>query len=152
MEQNKHNGQSHGCSDLLFGCMDFRLRPAIDEFLTPYISNGGCDEIRFPGVAKALLDDQTGPMALGAIRIGVEKHGVQRVMLVNHRDCGAYGGTAAFHSPEVERAEHEGDLRRAAQLLHKEFPDLTVDLYFAETHNNGKTFVVEPLREGISVR
>jgi hypothetical protein len=73
-------------------------------------------------------------------------------MLVNHRDCGAYGGSDAFHSTEAERAQHENDLRRAAELLRKEFPDVAVELFFAESSDGGETFKVEPLGEGISIR
>ncbi len=130
--------------------MDFRLDPALENFLNPYKSKGGCYVIRRPGVSKLLLDDQSAPGVLNDIRIGVD-NGVRHIMLVNHRDCGAYRGTHAFPSKEAERHKHEQDLREAAEVLRKEFPDVAVDVYFAESDDNGATFTVEPLREGISV-
>ncbi len=123
----------------------------MDEFLLPYNMNGGCDVIGFPGGVKDLLDDQKASHVLDEIRTYVTLHGLRHIMLINHRDCGAYGGSRAFASREAERHEHERDLRKAAEILHKEFPEITVGLHFAES-GDAKDFKVEPIRDEVNIR
>ena len=58
-------------------------------------------------------------------------HKTNRVMLMVHSDCGAYGGLQAFDgNDEREAANHESELRSAAEFLKSNIPAIEVDCYY----------------------
>ena len=60
---------------------------------------------------------------LGQIDISVKLHHIQKVVLINHEDCGAYGeaGTSQKHSE---------DLKTAKAKIKAIYPDLEVETYY----------------------
>ena len=62
------------------------------------------------------------------IKLSHDLHGISRVILMNHLDCGAYGGRAAFASDEEEYSRHAEDLRSAARRLSLSIHRLKSDL------------------------
>ncbi len=65
-------------------------------------------------------------------RFLLEAHAPKRIILIAHQDCGWYKSLPhhlfAFSDP---RHRQEEDLRRARHALTKDFPDLSVELYYA---------------------
>jgi hypothetical protein len=62
----------------------------------------------------------------------VEKHGIKRLILIQHQDCGFYKTMPAhLHDSAELRERQEQDLGRAAATMEKDFPDLKVELYYA---------------------
>ena len=59
-------------------------------------------------------------------------HGTDRVILMLHSDCGAYGGLAGrFQGDTTAEADHHrAELNRAAEFLNDAIPGLTVDCFF----------------------
>jgi hypothetical protein len=58
-------------------------------------------------------------------------HRTNRVMLMVHSDCGAYGGLQAFEgNEEREAANHESELRSAAEFLKTNLPTVEVECYY----------------------
>jgi hypothetical protein len=54
------------------------------------------------------------------------------MILIQHQDCGWYKELPFhLHSSSDPRARQEEDLRRARHALAKDFPELTVELYYA---------------------
>ena len=52
-------------------------------------------------------------------------------MLMVHSDCGAYGGLQAFEgNEEREAANHESELRRAAEFLKSNITAIDVECYY----------------------
>lgn len=52
-------------------------------------------------------------------------------MLMVHTDCGAYGGLQAFGANEErEAANHESELRSAADFLKSNIPSIEVECYY----------------------
>jgi hypothetical protein len=69
--------------------------------------------------------------ALGQVRTSMRLHGTNRVMLMVHSDCGAYGGLQAFNgNEEREAANHESELRGAAEFLKSNLPAIEVECYY----------------------
>lgn len=67
------------------------------------------------------------------IETSVRLHGVKRVMLFTHHDCGAYGGFKRFNeNPEEEYQFHAAEHRKAREVIRDRFPDLSVDTYFID--------------------
>ena len=114
-------------------CFDERIRIAVNEFLR----KSGIlhpDMIVLAGGAKTLASPESGferDFVLEQIRLSVRLHGTNRAILMNHSDCGAYGGFAAFRRErQVEMQRHSEELARASAMVRKTFCDLSVETYF----------------------
>jgi len=129
----------HTCPALLLSCMDWRLHPRLEELVRARVG-GLIDVVTIPGAVQSLLDagqPAVRDYVLHSIDISVRLHGIQRVALVNHTDCGAYGGRQAFASDPAELARHQADLRAARQLVGSRFPGIAVELLLATLHEVG---------------
>ena len=121
---------SHHCSSALVRCMDFRLGPAIRDYLNEKNLYGHIDIISMAGGAKDL--EQSDESALeGQVDLSKRLHQIKTVILINHTDCGGYGGHEAFGSLEEERAQLIGDMKNARDKLTSKYQDLEVKLVLA---------------------
>jgi carbonic anhydrase len=70
---------------------------------------------------------------IGQVRLSMRLHETDRVILVAHSDCGAYGGLDAFGGDAArEQAAHRADLARAAEALRAAVPGIAVECWFAD--------------------
>lgn len=139
----------HTCESLVLSCMDWRLRPALYDKIAVFAGTT-FDAVTVPGGVKALLE--SGPVRdflLGAVAISASLHKVRRAVLVNHTDCGAYGGRCAFKSDEEEMARHRDDLLAAARVVGERFFGLEVITLLAALHERDGTWEVSFLRVGL---
>jgi len=94
------------------------------------------DPIRIAGGAKSLAspaNESDRVFVLDQIRTSVRLHDTERVILMLHSDCGAYGGLAAFDQDRTREAEnHRQEMHRAAEYLKKEMPELEVQAFFVD--------------------
>ena len=91
------------------------------------------DLVKIAGGAKA-LGGEAGPdrdFVLGQLKASIRLHGTKRVVLMLHRDCGAYGGSKNFPDANAELEHHTARLKAAKDLLGKEV-NVPVDMYFAD--------------------
>ena len=58
-------------------------------------------------------------------------HGVRRVIVVHHEDCAAYGGSAKLGDLTQQCRFHRAQIQRAARVLQRHFPKLTVRGFLA---------------------
>jgi hypothetical protein len=117
-------------------CFDDRFYKLLKEFGKQEKFNH-IDLVKIAGGAKALAGEAPSDrdFVLNQIRTSVRLHGTKRVVLMLHRDCGAYGGSKNFTDGEAEKTELVKQLRDAQDFVKKEFPDvisLSVDGYFAD--------------------
>lgn len=122
---------SHTCKSLLMHCMDFRFGSKMKEFMTEHSLMDDCDLVSFAGAAKNIVNPETQAFALRQIEISKTLHEMKEVNLVNHLDCGAYGGRKSFESDEAEYAKLTGDLKEARDVVKAKWPDLEVKLWLA---------------------
>jgi carbonic anhydrase len=137
---------SHTCKSLVMHCMDFRLVSKMKEFMAEHSMVDDADLVSIAGAAKNIVDPESQAFALKQIEISKTLHGMKEVNLVNHLDCGAYGGRKAFESDEAEYAKLTGDLRGARDIIKAKWPDLAVKLWLAhieETDHEKKIWVEE---------
>lgn len=94
---------------------------------------GHIDLVKVAGGAKALAGGGSPDreFLLSQIKASARLHGTKRVILMLHRDCGAYGGSKAFSDADAEREELVQQLRQAQGLVKKE-TGLAADAYFAD--------------------
>lgn len=70
---------------------------------------------------------------LREIEKSIRLHGIKKVMLFSHHDCGAYGGFKSFNqNPGKELGFHQKELRKAHQVINRRFPKLRVLTYFID--------------------
>ena len=131
----------HTCKALIIHCMDFRLMKPIYEYLEKQNLVGDCDQVVVAGAVKAIAENPDSPEAailLKQIRLSRDLHGMQTLILMHHTDCGAYGGHAAFDSPEEERDAHISAMRKTRDEVNKRIPGLEIRLVLADMQEGEK--------------
>jgi len=130
----------HDCSTIIFHCIDFRFAADIKEYLEKENLLGDVDIVAIAGVAKnfvAPAKDSDAEFVMRQLDISKRLHNVGRVVLMNHMDCGAYGGHKAFGNVEDERAAHAADLAKAREMILAKYPDLEVQNVIAHIEAHG---------------
>jgi hypothetical protein len=121
------------CDAAVVWCFDNRFETGFRKFL----QRAGVtywDAIKIAGGTKCLASpaaESERQFVTDQIRISMRLHQTRRVILMLHSDCGAYGGLEAFgNDARAEAEHHQAELRKAADYLRQEIPDLQVDPYF----------------------
>jgi len=128
--------QKYHCDGAIIWCFDNRFELGFRKFLKR-IGIENSDPIKVAGGAKCLASPEQEAereFVLGQIRKSIQLHGTDRVILMVHSDCGAYGGLeGGFHGDARAEAEHHHEeLRRAAANLKKVMPGVRVAGYFVD--------------------
>lgn len=117
---------------LMLSCMDYRLT---DDLVAQMNKNGMHDEYDHIVLAGASLgvvaDELSGwrPAFWDQLDLAVKLHGIEEVIVIDHRDCGAYKlikGEEAVATPDLETAVHTETIRSFATLVRNAYPDLAV--------------------------
>ncbi len=131
--------------------MDFRFEPAIHEFIKKENLFCDADIVAVAGASKNLVDgenDAEKGYIMKQIGLSDKLHHIRRVILMNHMDCGGYGGHGAFESLDAEREKHATDMATAAKVVQQTHPDLAVEQVLAHIDDDGKvTFEKIAIRE-----
>ena len=124
---------AHTAEALLLSCMDYRL---IDD-ITRYMDGRGLtnqyDHIVLAGASLGALADyskQWKQTFWEHLKIASDLHHIKKVILMDHRDCGAYKVIlkADFSKdPQLETRIHAKFLRDLMAAIHKRHPDLEVE-------------------------
>lgn len=131
--KNQHKAQA--C--VLF-CMDFRFREATLKYLEEELDISDFDIVVAAGSTKNIAD----PKVLSdyqfitrQINLSVQLHEVDKIILINHANCGAYGSASFFGGLEKEKAVHIKDLLKSKKLLEKRFENQEIILIYANLVN-----------------
>lgn len=138
MEMNTLNSNHH-CDALVIHCIDFRFHEAVRDFLRNELNIKSYDLLTIPGAAKHLTaagSATRGEGLLEDIGISIRLHEPKEIILINHADCGAYGGRAAFADTAAEETAHRQALEEAATSLTKQLPNISIKTYFASVSDN----------------
>jgi len=120
----------HTCEAVVLHCIDFRFRNMLNEYLQKRFP-GGYDLVSLAGSVKRLAADSLeNNFVLDQIRVSNKLHEPKVIVLIQHEDCGAYGGSKAFSNFEEELNFQKSELEKAEQILKKEFPQ-TIEKYLA---------------------
>lgn len=122
-ECSKEHYNSEAC---IIWCFDDRFSKA----LTAYTSECGIkdyDLVKIAGGAKSLASPQHASereFVLKQVQTSIKLHHTKRVILMNHADCGAYGGSKSFENDDCrERLAHEEELQKAEIFLKDNLPE-----------------------------
>jgi carbonic anhydrase len=128
--------EKYHCDAAIVWCFDNRFELGFRKFLKK-IGVVNADPIKIAGGAKCLASpdhESERQFVLEQIRKSMRLHGTNRVILMLHSDCGAYGGLASgFRGDARAEAEnHHRDLRCAAANLRAAVQGVTVEAYFVD--------------------
>jgi len=122
--------RADGC---VVSCFDARFELVTRKFLKKR-GIWWADPLKIAGGAKAFAspaEESERSFALGQVRTSMRLHRTNRVMLMIHSDCGAYGGLQAFEgNEEREATNHESELRSAAEFLKSTISAIDVECYY----------------------
>jgi len=121
----------HKCKYIFIHCIDFRLGGANKGYQEKEGILGNCDEASAAGGVNDI------EFVLKQVGVSVSLHGTKEVILCNHTDCGAYGGSKEFVSAEEERKFHTEELKKAKETVLQKHPSLTVRMLLAEIQPSG---------------
>lgn len=121
----------HRCDAVVMMCMDFRFwREVAEHIKEKGIEN--FDVLMFPGAAKMIVEEADACPAKKGAAIAHDLHHAKKVIIVNHADCGAYGGRSAFGNIDEERKKHVEDVKKAIEIIKVQYPDMEVTGLFAD--------------------
>jgi carbonic anhydrase len=119
----------------VLSCFDYRISQVVRKFLKKQGIERP-DMIVVAGGAKTLAsprNDFEQDFILEQIRMSIRLHQSKRVLVMSHSDCATYGGLAHFKGDRgSEAAHHRSELLRAADLVVKTFPSVSVEPYFVK--------------------
>lgn len=125
-------------------CIDYRFWPdTLPKLEKKY---GRFDLIEIAGASKNLISPQEKEdkeTLLENIKISIKLHHPERIILTNHTDCGAYGGSKKFTSHRHEIAFHRQELQKAKQIIKNKFKKLKVDTLIIDKDKKGKILLIK---------
>jgi hypothetical protein len=144
----------HDADAFVVRCIDFRCQGKADgsyakgatTMIADYVRNTlgveQYDNYSAAGAAKSFND---GPeFAIQNVWYNLEisrkLHNIQKVILINHTDCGAYGGSIRFADQEKEIAFHTAELRSGFRKIKERMPDVEVVGVLAIMHESSVEF------------
>jgi len=129
----------HSCEAVVLACIDFRFWKETMKFVEEELGIKSYDFPKLPGAAKSINDCLSEvDVAMKCIGIPCDLHQAQKIVIVNHADCGAYGGSVQFNGDlEAEQRFHEGELRKAKEKILSQYPGKEVILVYAKLVDEG---------------
>jgi len=129
----------HFCEAVILSCIDFRFWKEIVEFVENELGIKSFDFPSLPGAAKAINESLDGDISQQCISVPIELHHAQKIVIINHEDCGAYGGSEKFGGDRDEEQKfHETELQKAKEKLKAKYPDKEIILAYAKLTSDGE--------------
>ncbi|MDQ2101760.1 carbonic anhydrase [Azospirillum isscasi] len=119
---------------LLLSCMDYRLVDDTARYMDGRGMTNNYDHVILAGASLGALTDKKkawGEAFWDHVAVAKQLHHIKRVIVMDHRDCGAYRvflGPDAVSDPEKETAVHAAQLRALGAEIRQRHPDLGVEL------------------------
>ncbi len=131
----KYKGKHH-CRVVVLLCQDFRFSlTIINKFLQEHLGLTEFDLIGAAGGAKTINDQEK--LINFSLQVADNLHQVERIIIFNHADCGAYGGLKSFNGDKAaEAAHHHQELLKAKSRLSKQFPKQIVEAFFLKLNQD----------------
>ncbi|OAI57158.1 hypothetical protein AYO47_01810 [Planctomyces sp. SCGC AG-212-M04] len=112
--------------------MDFRYPQRILDAMEARGLKGKYDHLILAGASLGVVHKvEWQTTFLDQLRFAVDKHGVSQVIILDHRDCGAYAEFLGVKpdKPKEEFDSHQCKCKEAMDLIVKEFPQLKGHVY-----------------------
>ena len=123
-----------GATDaLLLSCMDFRLMDDIERYMSGRGLRDKYDHIVLAGASLGALTDKYpawNKTFWEHLDIAIKLHNIHAVIVMDHRDCGAYKvilGAEHAKEPRVEKETHAAQLKKLKTRIMEKYPKLKVE-------------------------
>ncbi|WP_029011019.1 carbonic anhydrase [Azospirillum halopraeferens] len=123
-----------GIEALLLNCMDYRLTDDTTRYMDGRGLTNNYDQIILAGAGLGALTEQKpdwNQTFWDHIDVAKQLHNIKRVIVMDHRDCGAYKvflGLDLKDDPVKETAVHTEILVKLGGMIREKHPDLEVEL------------------------
>jgi len=123
-----------GTEALLLNCIDYRLTGATTRYMTKRKMDGKYDQFILAGAALGAKNDKFpawGTTFWEHVQVAIDLHGIRKIIVMDHRDCGAYKailGLDLAAKPKEEFEAHATQMRSLRADIATRHPKLTVEL------------------------
>ena len=126
---------THACEAVVICCIDFRFWKETVKFVEEGLGIKDFDLNSVPGSVKSINEEID--LAFQGVDVPCRLHHVKKIVLVNHFDCGAYGGSKQFAGGESEEEVfHRQEILSAKNRLAEMFPDQEIITVLAKLDRN----------------
>ena len=122
------------CEALLLSCVDYRLQDATTAYMDRIGLRDDYDHVALAGASLAAMTRERpawGRTFREHLALALDLHRIRRVLVLDHRDCGAYRlllGESAVRGPRTEYQTHARVMRALRARILGDHPRLKVDL------------------------
>lgn len=127
--------QAAGAVDaVLLTCMDYRLENEVVAYMDGRGLRDRYDRLVLAGASLGVLTDQRsdwGKTFWQHLDVAIQLHQVHKVIVLDHKDCGAYRvflGADAVSTAAAEIEAHTQRLKQLGAMIAGKHPDLEVEL------------------------
>lgn len=137
--------QAGSVDTLLLTCMDYRLMARVAEYMDGRKLKANYDHIVLAGASLGALNEKKpawGAAFWDEVQIARDLHHVKRLIVMDHRDCGAYN---AFLNLDLagdakrETEVHSQYLVKLKEMAKQRYPDLEVELLIMDLDGKVET-------------
>jgi hypothetical protein len=124
-----------GTDALLLNCIDYRLTAKTTNYMTQRKMAGKYDQLVLAGAALGAKNDKFpawGATFWETVQVAKELHQIHQIIVIDHRDCGAYKAILGEDLAGDRRKEfdvHAKQMRSLRADIAKRHPDLAVQLF-----------------------
>ena len=126
-----------GATDaLLLSCMDFRFIDDIERYMSGRGLRDKYDHVVLAGASLGAITDKYpawNKTFWEHLDIAIKLHSIHTVIVLAHRDCGAYKvilGAEHAKNPKVEKDTHAAQLKKLKGMINEKYPKLKVETLF----------------------
>ena len=144
-------GNEHHCNTAVIGCVDFRFNQEMVSWIKEEFNEEAFDLWTVAGSAKFFISEEFQDFKEFRLKkindVSCNLHDIHRLVIINHADCGAYGGRKIFSDPAAEKRQHLEDLDKARKLLQERFPKLEIIKAYADLDDAKQKLEFEVIKE-----
>jgi carbonic anhydrase len=137
------NARAAGTTDaLLLSCMDYRLMDEIERYMSGRKLRDRYDHVILAGAALGAITDKYpawGRTFWEHLDIAIKLHSIHTVIVMDHRDCGAYKvilGPEHMKDPKTEKEAHAAQLKKLKTQIAEKYPKLKVEMLLMALDGN----------------
>jgi hypothetical protein len=134
-----------GTDALLLNCIDYRLTAATTQFMGKHGLAGKYDQIILAGGALGAKNDKFpawGTTFWDHVQLALDLHHIRKIVIVDHRDCGAYKiifGEDFAADPKKELEVHAKQMRSLKDDIAQKYPKLQVEMYLMALNGSAES-------------
>lgn len=123
-----------GTDALLLSCMDFRLMDDIERYMSGRKLRDKYDHVVLAGASLGAITDKYPAWSKTFwehLDIAIKLHNIHTVIVMDHRDCGAYKvilGPEHAKDPKTEKETHATQLKKLKAQIVQKYPKLKVEM------------------------